>query len=123
MDKSLERIVQAERRRNAAAKARIEARLDRARVEARRLALLLADADPGVRRVVLFGSVATGAVRNESFDIDLAVEGGDTIKQMLTVEESEFAVDIVDLDGVSKPFRDLVEKRGQVLYDSGESHA
>ena len=123
MDQSLERIIQAERRRNAAARARIESRLENARAEAGRLARALADADPNVRRVVLFGSAATGNVRNETFDIDLAVEGGDTIKQMLAVEEWEYAVDIVDFERVSARFRHLVEKRGEVLYDSGVSGA
>lgn len=123
MDQSLERIIQAERRRNADARARIAKRLEHARVEARRLAHALVNGDPGIRRVLLFGSVATGRVRNETFDIDLAVEGGDIVKQVLIVEDSEFAVDVVDLERVSKPFRELVEKRGEVLYDSGEPHA
>ena len=123
MDESLERIVQAERRRNAAAQARIEARVERAYAEAERVAAAIAEADPSVRRILLFGSLATGRVRNESFDIDLAVEGGNTIKHILIAEESDIAVDIVDLEHVSAAFRQLVEERGKVLYDVREQHA
>jgi predicted nucleotidyltransferase len=63
----IKKIIDAERERSRRGRARIERRLSDARTEA----------DPAVRRVILFGSVATGRVRSERFDVDLAVEGGD----------------------------------------------
>jgi predicted nucleotidyltransferase len=73
----IKKIIDAERERSRRGRARIERRLSDARTEAGRLAHRLAEADPAVRRVILFGSVATGRVRSERFDVDLAVEGGD----------------------------------------------
>jgi predicted nucleotidyltransferase len=117
MDESLERIVRAERRRNAEAEARIARRLAEARREAARIAAAMADTDPRVRRVVLFGSVASGKVRTETFDVDLAVEGGDILSLVQIAEQSDFPVDVVDLSTVSPRFRTVVEKRGTVIYE------
>ena len=123
MDEFLDRIVQAERKRNAEARVRIAARLAHARSEALRLAQAFAEADPDVRRVLLFGSVAGGRVRTLDFDIDLAIEGGDVLQAWRIADESSYAVDVVDLDDVSPAFRAAVEKRGEVLYERTRSHA
>ncbi|MFP4409358.1 MAG: nucleotidyltransferase family protein [Spirochaetaceae bacterium] len=118
MDPELQKIVDAENRRNRAELERRERRLAEARHEARRLTEEIRKADPGVRKVILFGSVATGAVGSERFDIDLALLGGDQLKLMTITEESSFAVDLVDLEAVSTGFRQRVEERGEVLYDA-----
>ena len=115
-DPELDHIIETHKRLNAEARARARTRLERAREEARALAARLAESDPGLRRVVLFGSVATGRVRDENFDIDLAVEGGNLTTLWLRAEESEFSVDIVDLDRVSPDFRSMVEERGTELF-------
>jgi predicted nucleotidyltransferase len=114
----IKKIIDAERERSRRGRARIEKRLSDARTEAGRLAHRLAEADPAVRRVFLFGSVASGRVRSERFDIDLAVEGGDHLQLLRRAEESPFSVDLVDLDDVSEGFRRMVEERGVCLYDA-----
>ena len=60
MDPELQKIVDAENKRNRAELERTERRLTEARKEASRLAREIGKADPAVRKVILFGSVATG---------------------------------------------------------------
>ena len=90
MDEKIRAIVEAERRRNREAEHRTSRRLERARTEAPRIAAELARIDPSVREVWLFGSVATGRLGREQFDIDL--------------------------DAVSERFREMVYRRGTRLY-------
>lgn len=113
----IRKIIEAERGRTRRAREQIGRRLSEARAEATRISRRLAKADPEVRKVILFGSVAAGTVRSERFDIDLAVEGGDHLSLMRVAEESAFSVDLVDLDAVSERFRRMVEERGVTLYD------
>lgn len=118
MDQKLRAIVEAERRRNREADERRSERLTRARREAPRIAAELARTDPDVREVWLFGSVATGRLGRERFDIDLAVRGGDVISLYARLPESEFDIDLVDLDSVSDRFREMVKRRGERVYGS-----
>lgn len=114
----LRKIIVEERARLAASRERTARRLEEARQEASRIASRLVEADSDVRRIVLFGSVASGRVSNEDFDIDLAVDGGNILTLIGVAEESDFSVDIVDLGNVSDSFREVVSKRGIVLYES-----
>jgi predicted nucleotidyltransferase len=119
MDPELQKIVDAENKRNQAERERIARRLEAAREEAARLAEEIAKADGSVRKVILFGSVAAGNARNEGFDIDLGILGGDQLALMEITEASSFAVDLVDLEAASPGFREMVERRGEVLYGAG----
>ncbi|MEI6873639.1 MAG: nucleotidyltransferase domain-containing protein [Spirochaetota bacterium] len=98
---------------------RIESRLELARVESGRLAAAIVAADPAVRRVFLFGSVANGRPSREDFDIDLAIDGGDAYAAMEVVETSAFDVDIVELGLLPPAARELVLERGQLLAIQG----
>jgi predicted nucleotidyltransferase len=88
----------------------------RAIVEAERLAAELANIDPAVREVWLFGSVASGRPGREEFDIDLAIAGGDALTLFAQLPETEFEVDIVELENVSARFREMVKRTGEQLY-------
>jgi len=94
---------------------RMALRLGRARSESERLAWAIADADPTVRRVILFGSVASGAPSREDFDIDLAIDGGDSSLAMSITDESEFDVDLVNLELLPVAMRRMLENRGVEL--------
>ena len=107
------------RKRNAREARRIQEALVRARAEADRLTRRILDEDPSVRRVWFFGSAATGECRDEDFDIDLAVEGGDLAKLEDLTAESPFKVDLVQMDLLSPEFRDLVQARGIPTERSG----
>jgi predicted nucleotidyltransferase len=116
MTEEIRKIVQAERRRASEAAARLARRLDEARAEARRLAARFAIEEPSLRRVILFGSVATGRVRADGFDIDLAVDADRLGSILCAAEGSEFAVDLLDLRSASSRLRRVIEEKGVLLY-------
>jgi predicted nucleotidyltransferase len=116
MDEEIRRIVEAERRRNQEAAQRRRERLKRARREAPRIAGELARIEPDVDEVWLFGSVGTGRVGRDEFDIDLAVTGADVVSLYARLPDSEFEVDLVDLESVSDLFREMIYRRGWRIY-------
>ncbi len=73
-----------------------------------------------VKRVLLFGSRARGDHKRTS-DIDMAVQGGDTVRFSLDVDEETSTLleyDIVDLDGsVQEELLDSIRKEGICLYE------
>ena len=103
------------RKDNAVEKEKIRERQEEAILEAERLAKTIMAADPEVRRVFLFGSLAEGMPRNPHFDIDLAMDGGDIHKAMDLSEDSPFAVDIVELAGLPEHIRKRVLEKGREL--------
>lgn len=116
MDDEIRAIVEAERRRNREAERRRSERLERARAEAPRIAAELARIDPEVREIWLFGSVATGSIGRDCFDVDLAVAGGDIVALYARMPDTEFEVDLVDLDAVRESFREMIYRRGRKVY-------
>ncbi len=104
-------------RANSRERREIARRAKAARAEARRLARLIARSDESVRAVYLFGSLAAGEPNRLEFDIDLAVQGGDIYRAMERVEDSQFDVDLVDLDRVPDHVRQAIVERGAVLAE------
>lgn len=113
---TIEAIVKSQKAENLKAEAALERRLTSARDEAGRLATAIAQI-PGVRKVLLFGSVARGRPFAFDSDIDLAIEGGDILEAMAIVEASSFSVDVVDLDRFDLPRRSRLLSEGWVLYE------
>jgi predicted nucleotidyltransferase len=109
------------RKLNAAERARIKASMERARGDAERLAAAILEKDPGVRRVILFGSVATGAARSEDFDIDLALDGGDVQAAMDLTEGLAFRVDLLSLARAPESVRRAILERGVVVGERSVS--
>jgi predicted nucleotidyltransferase len=95
----------------------IRARAEEAVKEARRLAREIRAADPTVRAVILFGSLAEEGPRRLDFDIDLALQGGDAFKAMDAIEGSPFKVDVVDFDLLPAHIRARIEAKGIILRD------
>ena len=93
----------------------IAERADAALEEARQLAQRIRQADPGVRAVILFGSLAEEGPRRLDFDIDLALDGGDVYKALDSTESSPFEVDVVQLDRLPEHVRARVRARGVIL--------
>ena len=118
MSDEIDRIVSAQRKKNARAAERRTRLLKEARKEAERLANRLAEEDSSTRVVLLFGSVAAGSVRSERFDIDLAIDADDYLQLRSVVDESRFDVDLVDLRSVTERFREHIGNKGIVLYGS-----
>ncbi|MCI9544521.1 nucleotidyltransferase domain-containing protein [Acutalibacter muris] len=71
-------------------------------------------------KVILFGSRARGDNRERS-DIDLAIQGGDTVAFAAGVDEdipTLLMFDVVDLDKpVQKELLDEIRKDGVVIYE------
>jgi predicted nucleotidyltransferase len=100
---------------NEAALLAIRERASVALEEARQLALRIRQADPQVRAVILFGSLAEEGPRRLDFDIDLALDGGDVYKALDSTEGSPFEVDVVRLDLMPEHVRERIRARGIVL--------
>ena len=71
-------------------------------------------------RVILFGSRARGDNRERS-DIDLAIQGGDTVAFAVSADEdipTLLMFDVVDLDKpVQKELLEEIRKDGVVIYE------
>ncbi len=71
------------------------------------------DRDPELKRIVLFGSLASGNPRNPNFDIDLSFEGRELYACTAIALDSSFKVDLVD-------YRSLPITCGRKLIPMGE---
>ena len=76
-------------------------------------------ADPGISKIILFGSLARDDVRFPDFDIDLAVvsSGESFLKLVAIALDSPFSVDVVDLSTADDRIRTAVAREGVVLYE------
>ena len=76
-------------------------------------------ADPGISRIILFGSLARDDVHSPDFDIDLAVvcSGESFLKLVAIALGSPFSVDVVDLLTADDRIKAAVEREGFVLYE------
>ena len=74
----------------------------------------------GLKKVILFGSRARGDNWERS-DIDLAVQGGDTVRFALDVEEKAPTLlffDVVNLDQPVQPeLLESIKREGIILYE------
>ena len=112
----LKAIIDRTKRNNSRIVEETSSRLDAARAEALRLASELIVLD-GVRRVIHFGSSATGRNFRLDSDIDIAISGGDIIEAMRISESSRFHVDVIDIDAVPSPLKEAILQQGVVLYE------
>ena len=87
--------------------------------EIKKLLARFLEIDPRLQKVVLFGSLAKGSVKSLKFDIDLAVQcTNDKFYSLVaTALDSDFKVDVLDLDAMDNEFRTLILKDGIVLYE------
>ncbi len=100
---------------NEAERTEITIRLEAAFSEAKRVAIAIKSHDPAVLAVILFGSVARKDPSNLSFDIDIALDGGDTYKAMDITETSPFDIDVVSLNLLPDHVRKGILEYGIVL--------
>lgn len=106
------------KRRTARREEEREARRRRAQSTARRIATILAEADPTLRRVIGFGSTfETWRTFREDSDIDLGIEGGDWFLLSRSIPSSEFEVSLVELELQNQEFSHHVRSHGETLYE------
>jgi predicted nucleotidyltransferase len=116
-------IAEREAARYAESHRRCQARRRAGREAAARIARLLAG-EPGVRKVILFGSLAgTDGLVHEGSDIDLAVSGlpeqSETSAWKIAQDATHIRVDLVRLESVPGRMRERIEREGEVLHDTG----
>ncbi|WP_459941498.1 nucleotidyltransferase family protein [Deferrisoma palaeochoriense] len=109
---------------DAARRERERRRAEEARAEAERIARAIVErCGAGIRRIVLFGSVAKGRPFTELSDIDLAVEADSPeafFRAVATALRSDFEVDVVDPADARPVLREAIERDGVVLYERRE---
>jgi predicted nucleotidyltransferase len=75
--------------------------------------------DPGITKIILFGSLARDDVSSLDSDIDLAVSCSGEHFLMLgaLAQDSTFKVDLVELSTAEKRIKDAIARDGMVLYE------
>ena len=111
-----ERYARGLRRENEREAAAIDDAAQRARAEARKIAVAVGHADSGVRAVYLFGSLASGEPHHPDLDIDLALDGGDVYAAEEIAASCPFEVDVVSLALLPEETRRRIRERGEVMY-------
>lgn len=119
MDDSMEEYVRTRRRIMAEADRRREERVEAAR---RLLPTLIEDfrrIDPGLRRVVLFGSLARNEVRSAHFDIDLAIDcSPDRFLALVSrALDTPIDIDLVELARAPEYLSRAIDRDGEVLFE------
>ena len=95
---------------------KLAARLSAAKEELRDLVAAFKKADPELRRVILFGSMARQDVKRLEFDIDLAVDSERYNDLLGIAMDSEFKVDLIDLASASPYIVESVKRDGVEIY-------
>jgi predicted nucleotidyltransferase len=75
--------------------------------------------DPGITKIILFGSLARNDVFSLDSDIDLAVScSGEHFLRLVAIAlDSPFKVDLVDLSTADNRIKDAIAREGMVLYE------
>ncbi|MCK5735410.1 MAG: hypothetical protein KAH21_02985 [Spirochaetaceae bacterium] len=109
-------IIKAEKEQLEKQQKHLENRISKALEEAYRLTEKFLLIDTNLGTVVLFGSLAESRVRSENFDIDLAVKSEKYLQLVSLGLDSDFKVDIVELEALPKSFKERIMKKGRILY-------
>jgi predicted nucleotidyltransferase len=87
-----------------------------AREEVDRLVECFREIDPGLKRLILFGSLAEKRVRREDSDIDLAFDGTKYIQCLSIALQSSFKVDLLDIKTARPGIRKEIEQYGEIVF-------
>ena len=109
-------IIKAEKERLVEYQKLLNIRVSKAMDEVRSLTKQFREIDPQLKKVILFGSLAEHTVTSENFDIDLAVESGKYLQIVSIALDSEFKVDVVEIETLPEHLQRRVLDKGQVLY-------
>jgi len=118
MDAMLESIVARQKRENARYQREVDARVRKARRFIQSVPAALLRLDPALRRIVLFGSLASGAVNRLGFDIDLAVDSDRYLRIVDWSLDQPWRIDVIDLSAIDEAFIHEIENKGKMLYEA-----
>jgi predicted nucleotidyltransferase len=106
------------RRKYEAEEKSLELRRKEAFKKAEEIASVLGNSDAELEQVYGFGSVFEQWRRfRKDSDIDLAITGGNWSKLMRAIPESDFSVDLIELELQNRDFIEYVKDKGVLLYD------
>jgi len=111
-------IIRAEKERLLEYEKFLNVRITEAQKEAQKLTERFREIDPGIKKVILFGSLAESTVRSENFDIDLAVESDRYLQMVSVALDSKFKVDLVELGAVPESIRRRILEKGRILHEA-----
>ncbi len=114
---NIQGIVEEIKRGNKDEKRRIKERIGQAIEEVERLKEDFLKIDPNMERMILFGSLGEGRIESVDFDIDIAVKSDKYYRLTGRALESDFKVDVVDLDSVHKIIKKNIIENGKVVYE------
>ncbi len=114
----LNAVKQSQKRADETASLALKQRTQQALQEVERLVQEFRSRDPELRRIVLFGSLASGTPRNPNFDIDLSFEGRELYACTAIALDSHFKVDLVDYISLPDFMQKEIDTFGRILYEA-----
>ncbi|MGA1791493.1 MAG: hypothetical protein ACMUIM_08400 [bacterium] len=77
--------------------------------------------DNAMEKMIIFGSLAEDRIETIEFDIDIAVKSDKYYQLVGRALESEFKVDVVDLDTIHKRIKKDIIENGRVIYEKNKN--
>jgi predicted nucleotidyltransferase len=117
----LEKVKEFLRRKRETRQEELQRRLEQAQADAARIRRrLIAEIDP--KRIYQWGSLVHTQRFSEISDIDFALEGLPGQAEFfhalgIAMDETDFPVDIVELEKLDAATRDEIERRGRLVYE------
>ena len=117
----MQNIVREIKRENECEKREIKNRINQAAEEIERLKVDFLKIDKNMKIMILFGSLAEDNIKALDFDIDIAVKSKKYYQLVSRALESEFKIDVIDLDVIHKEIKKSIIKNGKVIYEKREN--
>lgn len=113
----IENIIDTIKKENKYEQLKIRTRIIHALKEVEKLKIDFLKIDNKLEKMILFGSLVRKEIGYINFDIDIAVRSKKYYQLVGRALESDFKVDVVDLDSVNKRIKDEILKNGKVIYE------
>lgn len=73
--------------------------------------------DKNMEKMILFGSLAENNIDSTEFDIDIAVKSEKYYQLIGRALQSQFKVDVIDLESIHSLIKKNILKTGKVIYE------
>ncbi len=117
---NIQNIVREIKRENEDEKIRVRDRVLQALEEVERLKTDFLIIDKDIEKMILFGSLSKDEIESQNFDIDIAVKSKKYYQLVDRALQSEFKVDVIDIDTIHKRIKKNILEEGRVLYEKGQ---
>ncbi len=114
---NIQNIIREIKRANKVEKRRIKDRAAQAVEEVGRLKVDFLNIDKDMEKMILFGSLAEGNIVSVYFDIDIAVKSKKYYLLVSRALQSDFKVDVADLDSIHERIKKTIIEKGRVIYE------